>query len=91
MNGNNIPIFNSKISTRKFFLENHLLMCKEGKLLGGLCGLFHRSVYQDFDFLSMIHISGTILIFQLFNVLLDVTKKTTRINEFDFTDIQNIC
>ncbi len=50
-------------------------MCKEGKLLGGLCRLFHRSVYQDFDSLSMIPISGTILILQLLNVFLDVTKK----------------
>ncbi len=50
-------------------------MSKEGKLIGGLCGLFHRSVYQDFDSLSMIPIDGTILILQLLNVLLDVTQK----------------
>ncbi len=65
-------------------------MCKKGKLIGGLCGLFHRNLYQDFDSLSMIPIGGTILILQLLNLRLDVTKKTKRINEFDFTDIQNI-
>ncbi len=54
-------------------------------------GLLGRSVYQDLDFLSMIPIGGTILILQLLDVLLDVTKMTKRMNEFDFTDIQNIC
>ncbi len=72
------------------FLENHVLMWK-GKLLEGCCRLFHRSVYQDFDYLSMIPISATILILQLFKGLSDVTKNTKRINEFDFTDIQDIC
>ncbi len=75
MNGNTTPIFNSKKFDWKFFWKNHLLMCKEGKLIGGLCELFHRSVYQDFDSLSMIPIDGTILILQLLDVLLDVTKK----------------
>ncbi len=50
-------------------------MSKEGKLIEGLCGLFHRSVYQDFDSMSMIPFGGTILILQLLDVLLDVTKK----------------
>ncbi len=66
-------------------------MSKEGKLIGGLCGLFHRSVYQDIDSLSMIPIGGTILILQLLDVLLDVTKMTKSFHEFDFTNIQNIC
>ncbi len=70
MNGNHTPIF-----SWIFFWQNHLLMCKEGKLLGGLCRLFHRSVYQDFDSLSMIPVSGTILILQPLDVLLDVTKR----------------
>ncbi len=74
MNGDNTPIFNSK-NLGGIFRQYHLLMCKEGQLIGGLCGLFHRSVYQDFDSLSMIPISGTILILPLIDVLLDVTKK----------------
>ncbi len=78
MNGNNTPIFNLKISTWNFFWQNHLLTCKEGKLLGGLCGLFYRSIYQDFDSLSMTPISGTILILQLLHVLLDVTKQDNK-------------
>ncbi len=51
-------------------------MCKEEKLLGCLCGLFHRSDYQDFDSLSMIPISGTILILQLLNVSFWMSQKT---------------
>ncbi len=74
-NGNATCIFNSNNSGWKFFWQNHLLMCNEGKLIGGLCGLFHRSVYQDFDSMDMIPMSGTILILQLLDVLLDVTKK----------------
>ena len=74
-NGNNPCIVNSINSRWKFFWQNHLLMCNEGKIIGGLCGLFHRSVYQDFDSMDMINTSGTILILQLLEVLLDVTKK----------------
>ena len=74
-NGNATCIFNSNNSGWKFFWQNHLLMSNEGKLIGGLCGLFHRSVYQDFDSMDMIPMSGTILILQLLDVLLDVTKK----------------
>ncbi len=89
INGNNTCIFNSTNSGWKFFWQNHLLRCNEGKLIGGLCGLFHRSVYQDFDSMDMIPMSGTILILQLLDVLLDVTKK--RIDELDLTNIQHIC
>ncbi len=75
MNRNTTRIFNSNNLGWKFFWQNHLLMCNEGKLIGGLCGLFHRSVYQDFDSMDMIPMGGTILILQLLDVLLDVTKK----------------
>ncbi len=70
----------------EIFWQKHNLMCKEGNLLEGLCGLLYRSVYQDFDSFSLIPISGIILLLQLLDFLLDVTKKTTRIDEFDISD-----
>ncbi len=66
-------------------------MCKEGLFLGFLCELLFRSASQDFDSFSLIPISRTILILQLLDFLLDVTKKTKRIDQFDITDFQNCC
>ncbi len=60
------------------FWQKHILMCKEGNELGGLCGLLYRSVYQDFDLFSLIPIRGTILIFQLLDFLLELTKKDNK-------------
>ncbi len=61
-------------------IHNNLLeFSTQRKLIGGLCGFFHRSLYQDFDSLSMIPIGGTILILQLLDVLLDVSKKDKKV------------
>ncbi len=73
----NTQIFDPKSSKWVFFWQNHL-MWKEGKLLGGLCRLLYRSVYQDFESFHLMPISGKILILQLLDYLVDVTKKDRR-------------